>query len=259
MRTFKVKQLFLLQAGLALFLGLCLTCFSFIRTAQREAVRMASQSPLNQLQLSLHNYHSYYGTFPPAHVTDENGTPIHSWRVLILPFVEEKSLYEQYDFSEPWNGPNNVRLLNQMPRIFHTASEPNSNCFTNILAFTGENTAFPAPRSRSLSDLHNGAENIALLGEITNSKVPWLSPTDFDLDAGPLEMQQLGVDRLISENAPLKLSAVDWRLPHIVFADSIHAFAVRREIPIEKLQAILSIADDEPITRDQLVNEGYLK
>ena len=54
---------------------------------------------------------------------------MHSWRVLILPFLDQQSLYNQYDFREPWNGPNNIKLLNSMPsvlRLPEPASEPRS-------------------------------------------------------------------------------------------------------------------------------------
>ena len=56
------------------------------------------------------------------YVADATGRPMHSWRVLILPFLEQQSLYEQYDFREPWDGPNNIQLLGNMPDVFSCPS-----------------------------------------------------------------------------------------------------------------------------------------
>ena len=55
-------------------------------------------------------YEDEHGCFPPAYVADASGRPMHSWRVLILPYLDQQQLYDQYDFSEPWNGPNNQQL-----------------------------------------------------------------------------------------------------------------------------------------------------
>lgn len=69
----------------------------------REAARRASCSNnLRQIGLAMHNYHDKYNCFPPAFLPDENGKPKHSWRVLLLPFLDEKSLYAEYRFDEPW-------------------------------------------------------------------------------------------------------------------------------------------------------------
>ena len=60
--------------------------------------------------MAVANYHETYGCFPPAYVADRDGKPMHSWRVLILPFLEQRELYNAYNFAEPWDGPNNRKL-----------------------------------------------------------------------------------------------------------------------------------------------------
>src|SRR5262245_66359 len=82
----------------------------------REAARRSQcKNNLKQIALALLNYESRYGTFPPAYVADESGKPMHSWRVLILPDLDQQALYNDYNFSEPWDGPNNSRLLTRIP------------------------------------------------------------------------------------------------------------------------------------------------
>src|SRR5207248_2869881 len=77
----------------------------------REEARASQCLCIKQIGLALLNYHDTYGSFPPAYVADATGKPIHSWRVLILPFMEQSSLYNAYSMAEPWDGPNNRKLL----------------------------------------------------------------------------------------------------------------------------------------------------
>lgn len=97
---------------LILLYGGCLVCLERLAGAQsvREAARRVScLNNLRHIELALHNYHNAHGCFPPAYIVDESGRPMHSWRVL-LPYLEQEALYDQYDFSEPWDGPNNRKL-----------------------------------------------------------------------------------------------------------------------------------------------------
>ena len=75
---------------------------------KRHQVECAAN--LTKIGLAMHAYHEAYGCFPPAFVADTRGRPMHSWRVLILPFAGERALYEAYRFDEPWDGPNNRHL-----------------------------------------------------------------------------------------------------------------------------------------------------
>src|SRR5687768_8208324 len=58
------------------------------RVARREALQMQSQNNLKQIAIALHNYHDTFGQFPPAYQCDASGKPVHSWRVLVMPFIE---------------------------------------------------------------------------------------------------------------------------------------------------------------------------
>ena len=83
--------------------GLIVVCLIFL-VDTRSGGRYRSQCKLNlkQIAIALHNYHETHGSFPPAVTYDANGRPAHSWRVLILPFLENADLYKQYRFDEPW-------------------------------------------------------------------------------------------------------------------------------------------------------------
>lgn len=74
--------------------------------------RMQCNNHLKLIALGLHNYSDTYGSFPPAYTVDASGKPLHSWRTLILPFIEQKALYDQIDLSKPWDDPVNEAARN---------------------------------------------------------------------------------------------------------------------------------------------------
>lgn len=82
----------------------------FVVRAREDARWSSCLGRLAQLHVALDNYRHDHGHFPPAFIADENGTPVHSWRVLIQPYMHHEEVFERYDFSEPWNGPHNAAL-----------------------------------------------------------------------------------------------------------------------------------------------------
>ena len=201
-----------------------------------------SQSPLNQLQLALRNYHSEHGCFPPAFVAGPDGKPMHSWRALILPYVDEAQLYEQYDFSEPWNGKRNSELAHRMPTIFHCPSEKPSNTHTNFVAIVGAETAFPGPASTFLADFEDGPDNTVLLAEISNSTIGWLEPRDLNVDT---------MSFAINDPAKPSISTSRRNGPYVVFADHISAYAVTRDLNAEVLKSLTTIKGHEAALHGQ--------
>src|SRR5437016_5175694 len=84
-----------------------------IQCHQDVAVGSTCSGHLSLLSVGLHNYHAGNGHFPPAYILGPDGKPWHSWRVLILPFIEQQRLYNEYNFDEPWDGPNNRKLASR--------------------------------------------------------------------------------------------------------------------------------------------------
>jgi hypothetical protein len=112
-------------SGVFLVISCCLTAFLLlpaVEAAQEAARRMQCSGNLCAISLGLHNYHDHYGCFPPAIVKDADGKPMHSWRVLLLPFLSEYNLYNKYRMDEPWDGPNNRKLLGSMPSVYRCPS-----------------------------------------------------------------------------------------------------------------------------------------
>ena len=150
--------------------------------AAREAARRAQCSNhLQRIGLAMQQYHDQHGSFPPAYIPDENGQPMHSWRVLILPYLGHETLYEEYDFNEPWDGPNNSALAFAMPEEYGCPSDPASGqAMTSYVAIVGKETAFPGSEPTSLDQFTDGPENTILLVEDRDAGVNWLEPRDLE-------------------------------------------------------------------------------
>jgi hypothetical protein len=143
----------------------------------RVARRSICTNNVKQIALALHNYHDQYKEFPPAHMDDTNGKPMHSWRVLILPFLEREDLYAKYRFDEPWNGPNNRQLLEPMLSVFACPSQTNSP-YTSYVAVIGPDTAWPGATSRKLVDIADPQDQTLLIVESAEPRILWMEPRD---------------------------------------------------------------------------------
>lgn len=152
-----------------------------VRSSPAAARRMQCSNNMKQIVLALHNYYDQYQQFPPAYVADAQGKPMHSWRVLILPYIEEQTRYDKYRFDEPWNGPNNRQLLEPMPALFRCPSQANSPC-TDYLAVVGPDTAWPGAVGRKKSDFADGTAETIMVVESGEPAVPWMEPRDLTLE-----------------------------------------------------------------------------
>jgi hypothetical protein len=137
---------------------------------------------LHLIGLALHNYHDLYGCFPPAYIADERGRPMHSWRVLILPFIDQAPLYNLYRFDEPWDGPNNSKFASvripiyQCPADVEEREEPTN--WTSYVAVIGPHTCWPGTEPIKLRDVSDGADKTLLVVEVANSGIHWMEPRE---------------------------------------------------------------------------------
>ena len=154
----------------------------------REAARRSQcKNNLKQIGLALHNYHDTYGALPPAFVADKDGKPMHSWRVLILPFLDQAALYNEIDFSEPWDGPKNSRLLARMPAVYRCPSSPTSGPETNTAyaGVFGKQCIFRGSDPVAFKEITDGTSSTLMVGEVAKSNIPWMKPEDIDVALYP--------------------------------------------------------------------------
>lgn len=137
----------------------------------------------------MHNYESMHGKLPPAAVCGNYGEPLLSWRVLILPFIEQEELYKQFRLDEPWDSPHNIELLSKMPASYAPPRGKQSKVppdHTVCHVFVGKGAAFEGSEGLPLREVSDGMANTILIIE-GGPPVPWTKPEELHYDPdGPL-------------------------------------------------------------------------
>jgi hypothetical protein len=152
-----------------------------VQAAREAARRMQCSNNLKQIALALHNYHDTYGSMPPAYTVDANGKPLHSWRTLILPFLEQSAVYSQIDLEEPWDSPKNQAFNNVVVQAYQCPSNPvGPGCA--YFAIVGPNTMFPGDKSVKLQEILDGTSNTLMVVEVSGLASTWMEPTDLDVN-----------------------------------------------------------------------------
>jgi len=152
------------------------------------ADRVQAAGNLRSAVIAIHNYHADHNHLPPPAITAPNGTPLLSWRVIILPYLGYEALYKEFHLNEPWDSEHNRKLIPRMPDIYKSVGKVHSpEHHTFIQVFVGPGTLFDPQRRSALGPItpHIGWNNIPLLAEGGHS-VFWTKPEDipFSVEKG---------------------------------------------------------------------------
>lgn len=146
---------------------------------------------LKRLLIALHNYHSVHNAFPPHAVYSKAGKPLLSWRVALLPFLDEDKLYQEFHRDEPWDSEHNKKLIEKMPKVFRCPkSKDRRPGQTTYLAPVGKQLIFTGEaKGSSINDIKDGTSNtIAVVDAGDDAGVVWTKPADLIVDmADPLK------------------------------------------------------------------------
>ena len=144
--------------------------------------RTQSVNHMKQLALAMHNYHAMHGHFPSAVVTGPDGRTPHSWRVELLPFLDQKPLYQQYRMDEPWDSASNRKVLESRPEVFGYPGSGDDPTHAAYFAVVGPNTIFPADgKGTEIREIRDGTTTTILVVE-AKRPIPWTKPEDIPLD-----------------------------------------------------------------------------
>ena len=156
-----------------------------IRQAREEARFTQCANHLKQIGLAMHNYHSAHNTFPPAFSASKEGKPLLSWRVHLLPYLDAKSLFDEFHRDEPWDSPHNQDLISRMPSFYACPSaRPDlaSAGKTTYLTPRGPATVFPGAQGVKIQDITDGYPNTILVVDAGDpAAVTWTKPDDWDV------------------------------------------------------------------------------
>lgn len=141
---------------------------------------------LKNIALAMHNYESATRRLPPAANVDANGTQLLSWRVHLLPYLEQAELYSRFRLNEPWNSPHNLPLLDLMPDVFRSAGDSSTTNTTRIRLLNGLGTLYDSGRTGTLNfaQIIDGQSNTIFAVEAgTDKAVPWTAPDALPINA----------------------------------------------------------------------------
>lgn len=213
-----------------------------MKLAAGAATAQVSLNNMRQLGLAMHNHNDAFQKLPD-NIKDSDGKPLLSWRVQILPFIEEDALYKQFKFDEPWDSPHNMKLLDKMPKVFLMQERPSApaTTFFQVLT-TPPNVAYdpktcapfggPQPL-RIPQSFRDGVTNSLLIVE-AGEAVPWTKPADVPYDPkGPLP-------KFGDPTKPTWLAVIG----------DASARAIKRTVSEETLRSAICPADGKPLGKD---------
>lgn len=153
-----------------------------VQKVRASAARMQSSNNLKQIALAIHNYHDTFGHFPQD-IVDKNGKPLLSWRVAILPYIEQDNVYKQFKLDEPWDSANNKQWSQVAIKTFLSpqAVLQNPGGKTNYQGFAGPGTVFEPGKKIKFTDVTDGTSNTIMLIE-TADAVDWAKPGGIPFD-----------------------------------------------------------------------------
>ena len=174
-RQFSLIELLVVVAIIAVLIAFL---FPATRTAGPAARRSQCINNLKQIALALRNYEATYNALPPAYTVDASGRPLHSWRTLILPFLEHGSLYETIDLTKPWNDPANAQALATNLAVLRCPELLEPRNATTYLASPG---CLISREPRRLADITDDHATTLLVIEVDRDHaIPWMAPGDAD-------------------------------------------------------------------------------
>ena len=156
-----------------------------VANSVRGAVyRQQTMNNLRQIGLAIMSHASQKGSYPTASINARDGRPLLSWRVAVLPLLDENALYRQFRLNEPWDSEHNRKLIDRMPKVFASPGSDLGPGFSNYLAVAGTDTVLAmAKRGTRMADVRDGTSKTLMLVEVDDTHaVEWTRPAEYEWD-----------------------------------------------------------------------------
>ena len=155
-----------------------------VRSARDAASRAQSINNLKQIGLAMLNYENAFKHFPAPAIHSRDGKPLLSWRVAVLPYIEQDMLYHQFHLDEPWDSPHNRPLIEKMPAVFRSPKSKAANGLTNYVVPVGGGALYSSLKDEpQIKDITDGTSKTIMVLEVDDRRgVVWTKPDDLPFD-----------------------------------------------------------------------------
>jgi prepilin-type processing-associated H-X9-DG protein len=140
------------------------------RARDAECIALCTDN-LRRIAVAMRDYEAAQGSFPPAYVADKQGKPLYSWRVLLLPYLGQQELYEQFRLDEPWNSEDNRPVSDSVIPLFQCPGQAD----TKLPTSNGR-------QARKITEITDGLTDTIMVVEVADSLVYWAQPVDLNFD-----------------------------------------------------------------------------
>jgi prepilin-type processing-associated H-X9-DG protein len=236
----RTRRLRLTLFTLLLLIGIIAALVALILPGMRRGVganRFECGNNLKNITLALLSYEEVYHSLPPAYTVAADGTRLHSWRTLILPYLEQQKLYHSIDLSKPWDDAENADARNSDLDVFRCPSGGLPPNHTTYMAVVAPNGCFrPGEPRRSLSEITDDHGSTLMVIEVpADSAVHWMAPMDAN------ERKVLGITS-------------DSQLPHtdginVGLVDGSVRF-IATDLPAQDRLALISVAGNDTVSNE---------
>ena len=225
---FGLVELFVVIAIIATLVALIVPAR---RSAGPAARRLECQNNVKQIAMALLNYTTQNHVLPPAYTVDADGKPLHSWRTLILPYLDQATLYKKIDLTKAWDDPVNAEAFQTKISVFRCPLAIGPESHTTYMAVVTSNSCIRPTEPRSLLDITDDQAQTLLVIEVdSDHAVPWMAPRDADESL----ILALGSKLKMAHGGGINAAFVDGRTE---FLDA--------NLTRDKLRALISIAGND--------------
>jgi len=239
----------LVISGVAIMLGVSV-CVLFPRLFGSSATDLAlaghCRNQLRNIGLVLLEYHQDYGKFPDSCNYGNDGEPLLSWRVHVLPYLGHQELYDQFKLDEPWDSEHNQKLISRMPEFYEHPKLNKGEFKTNYLLPVGEGTLFADGEGRHRDDILDDPAITMLAVEANQDQaVIWTRPEDFRYDP---DDPWRGLGKIHYAKGKRSRKPIWGEGCHMLMADGRSHFVSKEYVDIHELRILFSFNGKENLT-----------
>jgi prepilin-type processing-associated H-X9-DG protein len=218
-----------------------------VPSAREAARRMQCSNNLRGIGIEFHNWHEKFKHLPDAITTDE-GLPPRSWRIELLPYLEDSTLYDAYDIEQTWDAPDNEPIARTPVKMLRCPSyrndqDPQQRYFTAYAVVAGNESAFPDGKGLPFRGILDGTSNTLMVAEACGHNIVWTQPKDLDLQRDEIAVN--GASRTRGRS-PSILSSYHPGGGQVVFVDGSVRF-ISESIDTSTLEALTTATGGEAV------------